>query len=57
MELGDFKDKKANEFSQIVTREDVPQGDASSSLAPHVEPYRLYKRRWVGLAGLVSWVS
>ncbi|CAE6508631.1 unnamed protein product [Rhizoctonia solani] len=53
MELEDVKDKKSNELSQIVTREDVAQGDSSSSVGSHSpEVYRLYKRRWLGLVGI-----
>ncbi|KAH7339686.1 major facilitator superfamily domain-containing protein [Rhizoctonia solani] len=53
MELGDVKDKKSNGLAQIVTREDVVQGDSSSSVtSPAPETYRLYKRRWLGLVGI-----
>ncbi|CEL60833.1 Major facilitator superfamily domain-containing protein 7 OS=Homo sapiens GN=MFSD7 PE=2 SV=1 [Rhizoctonia solani AG-1 IB] len=53
MEPAGVKDKKANELSQIVTREDIVQGDSSSSVAsPSPETYQLYKRRWLGLVGI-----
>ncbi|CUA66766.1 Major facilitator superfamily domain-containing protein 7 [Mus musculus] [Rhizoctonia solani] len=53
MELDDVKDNKPNGLSQIVTREDVAQGDSSSSVvSPSPEAFRLYKRRWVGLIGI-----
>ncbi|KAG8728668.1 hypothetical protein FRC11_010468 [Ceratobasidium sp. 423] len=53
MELEDVKDKKPNGLSRIVTREDVAQGDSSSSVvSPSPEVYQLYKRRWLGLVGI-----
>ncbi|KDN38987.1 hypothetical protein RSAG8_09144, partial [Rhizoctonia solani AG-8 WAC10335] len=58
MELAEFNDTKPNNKSPyIVIREEttqvpVIQSDSSSSvLSPH-EAYRLYKRRWLGLAGI-----
>ncbi|KAF8756923.1 MFS general substrate transporter [Rhizoctonia solani] len=53
MELAGVKDKKSSELSQVITREDIAQGDSSSSVvSPPPEAYQLYKRRWLGLVGI-----
>ncbi|QRV79125.1 major facilitator superfamily transporter [Ceratobasidium sp. AG-Ba] len=54
MELEHVKNRKSSATeARVLTREDVTRDGASSSvLGAPTEGYRLYKRRWAGLAGL-----
>jgi hypothetical protein len=57
MELDDIKYRKSSGLEpQVLAHvEDQARGDESSSVvAAAAENYRLYKRRWVGLVGLVG---
>lgn len=58
MELWSLKDRKSSGSTDaaVLTRDHVERADASSSQIAPAESYRLYKRRWAGLVGLVSQV-
>jgi hypothetical protein len=56
MELDDAKYRRSSGSKpQILAHDEQIRGDASSSVVvAATESYRLYKRRWAGLVGLVS---